>query len=155
MYQAALEKGLYPSQRKLSESIGVDVSLISKSIALAKLPAAVMGAFTSPLDVQYRWAQPLGEALERDREGTLAKAAMITTAREQQALSPGSIFTQLCSASTPSHVVNRDLQLAGKKIGVCSINEKGAVFIRIPAGELSPALQDAFVQAVEQFFHGR
>jgi ParB family chromosome partitioning protein len=35
MYRKALDEGLYPSLRKLAESVKVDVSLVSKSVALA------------------------------------------------------------------------------------------------------------------------
>jgi ParB family chromosome partitioning protein len=77
MYRRALDEGLYPSQRRLAESLGVDVSLVSKSLSLARLPDAVIGAFASPLDIQFRWAQPLAEALQKDPDGVLARAATL------------------------------------------------------------------------------
>lgn len=77
MYKRALDEGLYPSQRKLAEALGVDVSLVSKSLSLARLPEAVVAAFASPLEIQFRWAQPLAEALQRDPEGVLARAGSL------------------------------------------------------------------------------
>ena len=41
MYRKALDEGLYSSLRRLAESLGVDVSLVSKSVSLARLPEAV------------------------------------------------------------------------------------------------------------------
>ncbi|EFK95109.1 parB-like partition protein, partial [sediment metagenome] len=80
MYRRALDEGLYPSQRRLAESLGVDVSLVSKSLSLARLPEAVVGAFASPLEIQFRWAQPLAEALQKDPDGVLARAAKLRAA---------------------------------------------------------------------------
>lgn len=77
MYKRALDEGLYPSQRRLSQALGVDVSLVSKSLSLARLPPAVVAAFASPLEIQFRWAQPLAEALQRDPEAVLARAALL------------------------------------------------------------------------------
>lgn len=82
MYRQALDLGLYPSQRKMSEALGVDLALISKGVALARLPDAVLAAFGSPLNVQFRWAQPLSEALQRDPEGLVARAREISAANE-------------------------------------------------------------------------
>lgn len=77
MYKRALDEGLYPSQRKLAEALGVDVSLVSKSLSLARLPEAVVAAFASPLEIQFRWAQPLADALQRDPEAVLARAGRL------------------------------------------------------------------------------
>jgi ParB family chromosome partitioning protein len=67
MYRKALDEGLYPSLRKLAESVKVDVSLVSKSVSLARLPEAVVAAFPSPLDIQFRWAQPCPRRCRRIR----------------------------------------------------------------------------------------
>lgn len=77
MYRRALDEGLYPSQRRLAESLGVDGSLVSKAMALARLPEVVVAAFRSPLELQFRWAQPLSDALQKDPEGVLRRAAKI------------------------------------------------------------------------------
>lgn len=76
-YRRALEQGLYPSQRKLAEALGVDLALVSKSLRLASLPDVIVDAFPSPLDIQFRWAQPLAEAMQRDPESVLKRAKSI------------------------------------------------------------------------------
>ena len=48
MYRKALADGLYCSLRRLAESLSVDVSLVSKSVSLARLPETVVAAFQSP-----------------------------------------------------------------------------------------------------------
>jgi len=34
----------------------------------------VVGAFASPLDIQFRWAQPLSEAMQKDPDAVIARA---------------------------------------------------------------------------------
>lgn len=79
MYKKALDEGLFPSARKLSESAGIDIASLGKILSLAKLPDDVINAFTSPLDLQYGWASKLTQALTKDRELVLATARRIQT----------------------------------------------------------------------------
>jgi ParB family chromosome partitioning protein len=74
MYAKALDQGLFPSARKLAEAVGIDLSQLGKSLALARLPSDVLNAFPSPLDVQYRWVSDLVGALQKDPEKVLASA---------------------------------------------------------------------------------
>ena len=97
MYRRALDGGLYPSQRKLADALNVDLALVSKSLALARLPEAVIGAFASPLDVQFRWAQPLGEALQRDPEGLVSRARALSAQRP--ALAARQVLERLLGAA--------------------------------------------------------
>jgi ParB family chromosome partitioning protein len=97
MYRRALDEGLYPSQRKLAESLGVDISLVSKSLTLARLPDAVVRAFPSPLDIQFRWAQPLAEALQKDPDGVVSRAGQIR--RAGAALGPAQVLDILVGRS--------------------------------------------------------
>ena len=77
MYARALDEGLYPSMRKMSEDLGVTQGTISKATALARLPTIVLDAFSSPLDLQYRWATDLTNALQKNTEAVLAAAQVI------------------------------------------------------------------------------
>jgi ParB family chromosome partitioning protein len=97
MYRRALDEGLYPSLRKLADGVGVDVSLVSKSVALARLPDVVVQAFASPLDIQFRWAQPLSEALQRDPDGVVSRAGQIR--RAGAALGPAQVLDILVGRS--------------------------------------------------------
>lgn len=82
MYLRALERGLFPSNSKLAEGVGVDLTQVGKAISLAKLPPEVIEAFASPLDLQFRWAKPLAEATEQDR------STLIMRAKEAKELGP-------------------------------------------------------------------
>ena len=74
MYARALDEGLFSSLRKLAESIGAEPGGVSKAITLAKLPKSILDAFVSPLDLQYRWAPKLTEALKTNPDLAFSKA---------------------------------------------------------------------------------
>lgn len=93
MYEAALDQGLFPSAKKMAEAIGVDLGLIGKALNLARLPTAIIQAFQTPLDLQYRWASPLNAALQEDPETTLRRAAAIA-AREPRSAA-AAVFEEL------------------------------------------------------------
>lgn len=81
MYARALDEGLFPSARKLSEALHVDLSNLGKSLNLARLPAVLLAAFASPLDIQLRWATELTAALQKDPEAVLARADQVKKAQ--------------------------------------------------------------------------
>lgn len=78
-YARALDEGLFPSARKLAESASIDLSQLGKALALARLPVDVLSAFPSPLDLQYRWATDLTQALQKDPDRVLAIAKKINS----------------------------------------------------------------------------
>lgn len=96
MYARALDAGLYPSNRQLAAAIGRDVSDIGKALAVARLPMAVIEAFGSPLDLQFRWAKPLSDAQQKDPDLLLNRAKSLRDAK----LSPKDIFAALVAETT-------------------------------------------------------
>lgn len=153
MYKRALDEGLYPSQRKLSEALGVDVALVSKSLSLARLPDAVVAAFASPLEIQFRWAQPLSEALQKDPEGLIARArearasAQPLPAAKVLALLVGTPERGVLNRSTPQSQV---IATVGAQRAVMSVDSDGRVTIKVDPGLLSEAGQTQLAAAVAQ-----
>ncbi len=78
MYRKALDEGLFPSLRRLAEVLGVNLSAASQSVSIARLPPDVVQAFRTPLDIQFRWASALAEAMRKDPEGVLERARAMT-----------------------------------------------------------------------------
>lgn len=74
MYLRAIESGLFSSNKRLADGVGVDLAQVGKAISLAKLPREVIEAFASPLDLQFRWAKPLDDASKQDLPGLIASA---------------------------------------------------------------------------------
>jgi ParB family chromosome partitioning protein len=77
MYRRALNEELFASLGELSKELGVDKGNLSKALKLADLPGEIVNAFPSPLELQYRWAKLLNDALQSDPEGVLARAKEI------------------------------------------------------------------------------
>lgn len=150
MYRRALDEGLYPSLRKLAEGVQVDVSLVSKSLALARLPAAVVEAFASPLEIQFRWAQPLSEVLQKDPDEVLARARALKEAG--RTLSAQQVFATLtgqepAAAAAPAGQVRH----AGRKLATLTRDARGRALLRFEAGVLPPEREAELLRLVEDF----
>lgn len=153
MYRQALDLGLYPSQRKMSEALGVDLALISKGVALARLPEAVVAAFGSPLNVQFRWAQPLSEALQRDPDGLVARAKEIAASKEPmlgKAVLDKLLMTEKpLNASTP--VIERRVGKAGRG-ALLRRSADGQVVLTFDPGVLTAKREAAMIAWLRDSF---
>jgi ParB family chromosome partitioning protein len=119
----------------------VDVSLVSKSVSLARLPEAVVAAFPSPLDIQFRWAQPLAEALQKDPDGVLQRAKRI---KERE----GRLRPSRCSTGFASRKRARAHAIAwrclppaapaGKLAATVQSDAKGQVTVKLEPGAITP-----------------
>jgi len=74
MYRKALSEGLFASLGDLSKEVGIDKGNLSKALRLAELPDDVVKAFPSPLDLQFRWAKLLNDAIQKAPDEVLARA---------------------------------------------------------------------------------
>lgn len=129
MYRNALKAGLFPNQRSLAESTGADASLVTKALYLADLPIEVVEAFPSVLDIQFRFAKPLRDAVESNAK------AVLSAAKNLKKLTPRpdvkAVFDALVAAGStkkmePFHfpepiAFERD----GKSVGSLSVGKKG------------------------------
>ena len=151
MYRKALDEGLYSSLRRLAEGVSVDVSLVSKSVSLARLPEAVVAAFQSPLDIQFRWAAPLAEAMQKDPDGTLKRARAIADGRN--GLGAAEILSKLVGkedpAPSPKASQSLTISKAGKLAAKLMVDAKGRALIRFEAGALPDSKRTALVKAIE------
>jgi ParB family chromosome partitioning protein len=153
MYRRALDDGLYSSLRRLAEGLDVDVSLVSKSISLARLPEAVVAAFPSPLDIQFRWAAPLTEAMQKDPDGTLSRARAIAETRGD--LGAATILSKLVGMPEPppGQTASQTLTIskAGKVAARLTADAKGRALVRFEAGALPESKRRALMKVIEDF----
>ena len=156
MYARALDQGLYPSNRQLASAIGRDLGDIGKALSLARLPLAVVQAFASPLDLQYRWAKPLGDAQQRDPEGLVLRARALKAQVDK--LGPKQIFDALIGAApaqgraaAPADITVR---VAGKAVAVVGADAQGHTQVRF-AKALKAEQRQALATALEQFLAGQ
>ena len=132
MYRRALDEGLFPSLRKLAEVLDVNLSVASQSVAIARLPADVVYAFGTPLDIQFRWAAPLAEAVQKDPEGVLGQARAIR-ARACENRQAKAVFAELLSLPALDAAKMRQLTLEkdGKVVALLKVKTKGRLSIEI------------------------
>ena len=152
MYDEAVRKGLYPSLRRLAESLGVNSSDASRAVQLAKLPRELVAAFSTPLDLQVRWAKPLTDAMQRDPEGVLARA--------REALGRGAdrsaadVFAQLMAK--PEKPAAREIAIRSgkKKLAVMTVAANGKVSVDFESGVILAGQQEALVKLLKGFLAG-
>jgi len=179
MYQRALDEGLFPSNRKLAEAVGVDLGNLGRALALARLPQEVVQAFASPLDLQFRWAKALSDAAAADRAGLVARAQAL--AQRQGELAPKAVFEQLIAplapaaggglygttpapeslvaesvapnpmAVSPAPVAPIAIARQGKPVAWLSWGERGAVNLAMAPGALAPERLAALARHIEAF----
>lgn len=151
MYKRALEAGLYPSLRKLAEGIDAQVGNVSTAISLASLPAEIIGAFPSPLALQFRWAAPLKQALEKDGEGVIARAREICAMTPR----PGAkdVYARLLappSKSASGEAMSEKLVVDGKTVGRWERASDGTLTLKVQPGTLSAAKEARLLEYVRK-----
>lgn len=154
MYRRALDEGLFPSNRKLAEAVGADLSNVGKALALAELPEAVVRAFRSPLELQYRFAPVLRAALAAEGEQVLERAAALAAesprpgAREvlERLVRPVAAGGGTVPPPTELPVMRR-----GRAVGAIRLDGEGAVAVTLKAGTVPADRVDALRQAIEEF----
>lgn len=140
MYKHALDDGLFPSGRRLAETLGLDFSNVARAMRLASLPEIVIEAFPSPLEIQWRWALGLVEAMDKNPESLLNTAQ--TLAQQVPKLTSKEVFAKLIGVAKPksSTAAANAVELKsakGAKVGVFARDEKGAVTLKVAAGAMS------------------
>lgn len=154
MYRRALAEGLFPSNRKLAEAVGADLTNVGRALALADLPAEIVQAFASPLELQFRWARPLTEAWASDPEG-LAKRAL-ALAQTSPRPKAKQVFERLVArdgegGSTVLPPAPVELQRDGRRAAVISRDARGGVVVSIEPGLVSTPGLAELARLIERF----
>jgi len=158
MYRRALSEGLFPSNRKLAEAVGADLGAVGKALSLADLPQEVVDAFPSPLEIQFRWAKPLKDAIEADPAGVISRAKAVKAAGPLTAAKD--VFDRLVAVpgqgvepfNPPAPV---ELVVGGKRVGTISFNAKGAATVVLEPGLVTPAKAAGLQKAIEAYLKGK
>jgi ParB family chromosome partitioning protein len=153
MYARALDRGLYPSIRQLATAIGVDPTNLSKALVLARLPAKVLEAFASPLDLQFRWSTAFKVAAESDLAGLESRAVKVTANRS--GMTAKQIFLALTApqeaqVQLPAPATVQSFEKDGKTVATMKFDGEGRSVIRIHVG-LSGVRQRELAKLLERF----
>lgn len=132
-YVAAIEGGLFPSLRRLAEAVGVSHTWVRKSMLVAQLPAVVVQAFKSPLEIQPKHAEAISAELNRDYDGVLRRAEKLRSAAAPR--TANQTATALLPSST-KEVTKASIQLAGREVGSYSITARGRLVISLNEGSV-------------------
>lgn len=148
-YLAALEGGLFPSQRRLAETLGVSHTWIRKAMMVAQLPTQIINAFSSPLDVQPKHAAEVRAALDRDADLVMQRAEHLC--RGKVRLTAAQVVAQLVGRENQTSV-SSSLTVDGRAVGTCRDDNRGKAIILIDLGAIDrralPAIGEAVVAAL-------
>jgi len=139
-YRRAIDEGLFTSLRKLAADLGVSPSTVSTAIQLASLPEAILQAFNSRLDIQYRWVAPL---LERFEKAPAELDARIKALGRPHKLGGQQVFAHLMGAQAPAP---KSISVKGQPTVKIVQSGRGAKFVfqKMDAdllGEVEAAIQ--------------
>ena len=153
MYRRALDKGLYPSNKKLAEAVGVDLGAVGKALALADLPDEVVAAFPSPLELQFRWAKPLSDALAANSKVVLERARALKT--QVGKVAARDVFERLTGDGegvepfNPPKPIHVDVR--GKRAVTVTVTAKGGASVTIAPGALRVQQAQALAEIIAGF----
>lgn len=153
MYARALDEGLFGSQRKLAEDLGLQSSNVSTAINIARLPKLVLDAFGSPLDIQYRWSAPLNDAVKVDPEMVLSRASEVIASRVAGAtISALHVYERLIgSAKAESKTVSHVVKHSGKAAFKVSVSkDKIAIDLPILSKSALSRVEKAILEALKE-----
>ena len=150
MYRRALDEQMFPSQRRLAESLGVSHTWVRKAIAVADIPDPVVQCFRSPLELQFKHAEQIGDALMADRKGVLRRAEKL---RQSERFSASAVVAALVGKQRGAGESARDIRVGGVLAGKVSWDARGQATIRLLPGLVHAdnvaALVDAIAAVVE------
>ena len=152
MYDEAVRKGLYPSLRRLAESLGVNSSDASRAVQLAKLPKELVAAFSTPLDLQVRWAKPLTDAMQRDPEGVLTRARQVIGLGADR--SAADVFARLIARAEKPEAREIAINDGKKRLAVMTVAVNGKVSVDFEVGVVAAGQQEALVKLLKGFLVG-
>jgi ParB family chromosome partitioning protein len=148
MYRRALTEELFSSLGELSKELGVDKGNISKALKLADLPSDVVKAFPSPLELQFRWAKLLNDALQSDPEGVLARAKEILEDSETKRTGK-EVLESLLGVSTEVPTIQAVI-VEGRQVAKV-ITDNGRVSVQFSDGALSAEKRKRLVTVLKEF----
>ena len=134
MYKQALADRLFASREQLARELGIDAGNLSKALRLADLDPLVVKAFSSPLELQYRWAKPLADAILQDR------ARVLTVLRDLD-MAPSGTMTSKTIFDRLTGVVPRQARVEQVRVGKRLVADievaSGQVTVRFKSGAMS------------------
>jgi len=144
-YLAAIEGGLFPSQRRLAEALGVSHTWIRKAMMVAQLPESIIAAFASPLEVQPKHAEAVRNALECDAKAVLSRAEKLRQGSLQ--LTAGQVVARLIGQPNSAADAG-SLDVGGKVFGTWRREGRRRAVLSIDLGAIDKQSASAIGDAL-------
>lgn len=155
-YQAAIDRFYGGVQSRMAEALNLSNSQLSRLLALAQMPEAVIGAFATKEDVKVRHSEVLTPLLRRSEERERMIAAATVIGAEQQRLAaasdrmlgPATVVARLREAALAESGDQADalaLLAAGERVGRIKQNKAGGLqveFALAPETDLEAVLAE-------------
>lgn len=147
-----LDDGIFKTQKEIAEAMNRQESEISRGLALVNLAPVVLGAFRSPLELQYTDAPKLQKAWNDDAEGLSYRAQIATQQRGQ--LDRLAVMAILLGKpenekQTKVSSTDREIWREGVLFFVVSTTAKGVTKAKAERQHLSAAAHALWVQTLE------
>ncbi|MGT2457732.1 ParB/RepB/Spo0J family partition protein [Cupriavidus basilensis] len=121
-YRRALDANLWPSQNAMAAALGVSQGYISNALAVYGLPELVVGAFSSPNDIQFAWVKELGALAQLEKRALAARVRLANDVEDRNAKKVYAALTageKLTGITDPSVVSNNvTVKASGKGIKI-------------------------------------
>ena len=152
-YRRALDLGLFPSNRKLAEAVGADLSQVGKALSLAALSQEVVDAFASPLQLQFRWAKLLADASKVDKDGLIERAKHARKLGPSR--TPAAVLRVLLDQSEEGGgtvLPPAEILTEGKKVATIDMDARARVTVSFAKGVVKTQAQmDKLSQVISEF----
>lgn len=157
-FARSLRSGCFSSQEKLASSLKISRAQVSRLLLLARLPAAIIGAFADPREICETWGVELQKALSDPHRRTLVleRARRLSKSPPPQA---AAVYEQLTSMPRPGRRRRADEEVVRDGRGVPLFRMRRlrrdlAVFVpaaglsAITERELRAALREALCESI-------
>jgi ParB family chromosome partitioning protein len=147
-YAAGL-RDVYATQDELCAANGKSKGHVSMALQIAELPAEVVEAFASPLQIQLAWGPAMQEALRTNREGVLKRAAALKGSTK----SATQVFREL-AGNREQRARVADLKVHGREVGSVAM-KGGAITVKLKKRTLEADQLHEFRKLIEDFLASR
>ena len=144
MWAKALASGMFSSARQLGSEIGVSHAFVSQCLAVSELPVKLVSLFSSPTEVQIRWAVALQRKLKDEPEEMAKRIKHVQSFGKH--LPAVKVYDLLVGKSERGMPKEFKIQHNGKTVGKFTRHPEGKIVMTINDGLLS---QQAFEQLKE------
>ena len=155
MYRRALDEKLYPSNRRLAETLGVSHTWVANVLMVADLAPPLVDCFRSPLEIQHRHARQINAALVLDRKGVLRRAEKLR--QQARALPAATVVAALVGGGGVEGTAppSGALTAAGRRVGSWKRDQAGNLTLQLRASEVEGLDPAQVLQAIAQVLPGR